>query len=72
MNINVEELDLRIPGGRFGASDNHCYVPVFRSGSKSKTQWKMGSIFTKKFYVVYDMTPYDERGEDFIQIGFGL
>ena len=32
----------------------------------------MGSIFTKKFYVVYDMTPYDERGEDYIQIGFGV
>ena len=23
----------------------------------------------KKYYVVYDMTPYDERGENYIQVG---
>ena len=72
MHISVEEYDLKITGSRFGVSDDHCYVPIFRSGSKSKFNWQMGSIFTKKFYVVYDMTPYDERGEDYIQIGFGV
>lgn len=25
-----------------------------------------------KYYVVYDMTPYDEHGKDYIQVGIGL
>jgi len=25
-----------------------------------------------KYYVVYDMTPYDEQGKDFIQVGIAL
>lgn len=26
----------------------------------------------RKYYVVYDMTPYDERQQDYIQVGIGL
>jgi hypothetical protein len=39
MHISIEEYDLKMSGSRFGASDKHCYVPVFRSGSPSKVNW---------------------------------
>ena len=72
MYIRVDEKDLRLDGERFGAPSDNCYVPIFRSSAEFVDVWQVGSIFTKQYYLVYDMTPYDERREDFIQIGFGL
>ena len=34
--------------------------------------WYLGNIFMKNYYVSFDMSPYDEHGKDYIQIGFGV
>jgi hypothetical protein len=40
------------------------------SGNAAKT-WYVGNIFMKEYYVVFDMTPKDERDQDYIQVGIG-
>lgn len=32
--------------------------------------WYFGNMFMNEYYTVFDMTPYNERGENFLQIGF--
>jgi len=29
-------------------------------------------MFMRKYYVTYDMTPYTERNQNYIQVGIGL
>ena len=55
-----------IPGQVMGDSEDTCYLPVFRSISGAQDQWYVGSLFLQYFYLVFDMTPYDEEGEDYI------
>ena len=61
MIIDADEHEFRIDGEQFGAGKDSCYVPVFRSAVGLNQVWLVGSIFMKKYYLVYDMTPYDER-----------
>lgn len=37
-----------------------------------KNMWMVGSIFMERHYVVYDMTSYDERGENYLQVGIAI
>lgn len=66
---HVDGKDLLIPAKNFGDSANHCYVGVFRSMKADQQTWYLGNLFMKDYYIVYDMTPYDERNENYIQIG---
>ena len=31
--------------------------------------WTIGSIFMEQYYIVYDMTPHDQRNEQSLQVG---
>lgn len=42
------------------------------SGLGNADTWFVGSALMKEYYVVYDQTPYDERSENYNQIGIGL
>ena len=53
-----------------GLNDNFCYMAVFKSGINYSFTWMIGNQFMRKYYIVYDQTPYDEQGQDYIQIGF--
>jgi len=53
-------------------TSNNCYVGVFRSLNANQETWYLGNLFMNKYYVVYDMTPYDEQGKDYIQVGIAL
>lgn len=57
-----------IPGGNLGLGSG-CWLPFFKSQGGADDTWYLGSIFMADYYFVLDMTPYDERGEDYIQIG---
>ena len=70
--LKVSEKELFIGGDQLGASDRLCYVPVFQSKLGYTDLWLAGAALMKEYYVVYDMTPYDERGEKYIQMGLGL
>ena len=59
--VNGEEID---------GNANRCYLPVFKS-TKNDIHWYFGNFFTSYFYMVFDQTPIEEFGKDYIQIGFG-
>jgi len=63
--------ELLIPGSHIGESDDNCYVAIFKSGSnKGINEWLFGSPLFQQQYIVYDMTPSDERGQKYAYVGF--
>jgi hypothetical protein len=36
-------------------------LPIFKSEKENLDTWIMGNQFLENYYVVFDMTPYDER-----------
>jgi hypothetical protein len=55
-----------IPGTVFGDTSDTCYLPVFRSVGGSQDTWYIGNLFLQYFYLVFDMTPYDEHSLNYI------
>jgi hypothetical protein len=65
-----------VPGTEFNDVEDSCYLAIFKNtgavnSGVGANSWYVGNIFMKEYYVVYDMTPRDERNEDFIQVGIG-
>jgi hypothetical protein len=56
-----------VSGTEFNDVEDSCYIAIFKNtgalndGLAPKT-WYVGNIFMKEYYVVFDMTPKDERG----------
>jgi hypothetical protein len=65
----VSEADMFISGAELGDDPNHCYLAVFKSQTQQINTWYLGNVFMRDYYVVYDMTPKDTRGDTFIQVG---
>ena len=63
--------DALINGTAFGDTQFTCYMPVFRSNLKDQYTWYLGNVVLQQYYLVFDMTPYDEHSLDYIQIGIG-
>ena len=63
--------DNLLPGSHVGdpEGENVCYSPVFISDNDDKT-WFLGNMFLNEYYTVFDMTPFSERGENYLQVGF--
>ena len=59
-----------VPGSHVGDTDDKCYVPIFVSEDKNQGVWFMGLNFLAEYYTVFDMTPYTERNQNYMQIGF--
>lgn len=57
-----------LDGNVLGGSADSCYIPVFRS-QLNDNRWYFGNFFTSYFYLVFDQTPIEEFGKDYIQIG---
>ena len=56
-----------VEGSVFGDSDDSCFIPVFKSPDQNV--WYIGNLVMNYFYLVFDMTPFDEHGKDYIQVG---
>jgi len=70
--FELDEYDMLIDGAELGLDPNTCYFAIVSAGiSVIESTWYVGGSFLNKYYVVYDLTPADERGEDYIQIGIG-
>ena len=67
--MNFKFSDILVPGGNFDDSDSVCYVSIFMSNTNRPNIWEVGTIFFKNYYVVYDMTAYNTRGEDMLLMG---
>ena len=64
--------DNLVPGSHLGDAEGDavCYEPVFMSDNDSKT-WFFGNMFMNEYYTVFDMTPFSEKNQNYLQIGFG-
>ncbi len=58
-----------ISGDQLGDSANTCYLPVFKSDQGAQDTWFVGNLFLNYFYIVFDMSPFDEQAKDYIQVG---
>ena len=65
-NIILQHKDLFITGDNIGDSSNTCYVALFRAQLDFQKTYQLGNLMTKDYYLVFDMTPYDERNENYI------
>jgi hypothetical protein len=50
-------------------SGSSCVLPIFKNQNGDEESWYLGSIFLHDYYMVLDVTPYDEGGQDYIQVG---
>jgi|DEB0MinimDraft_12_1074336.scaffolds.fasta_scaffold112910_2 hypothetical protein len=54
-------------GDIVGDTSDTCYLPVFKTALGDKSDWwYVGNLIMNYFYLVFDMTPYDEQGKDYI------
>ena len=58
--LNTESLF--IPGSEIGDKFESCVIPLFKHNVPSKQDtYIIGNVFFKEYYVVFDMTPFDEN-----------
>lgn len=70
--LRTETKDMKISGEDFGDYANTCYLPVFRSELDKPQTWFLGSQMVNRYYIVLDQTPKEEKGKEYIQVGFGI
>ncbi len=58
--------NLFISGSKLGDTDLTCYLPIFKASDDNLDTWILGNLIMQDYYVVFDMTPFDERNETFI------
>ena len=51
------------------SNGDRCFMSVF--GSNSLKNWVMGESFLRSFYTVYDLSPKELYGKDYINIALG-
>ena len=62
--------------GKWFADPNTCWIPIFNHGVQrtdedTNTIW-VGNVFMQDYYVVYDMSQYDEEKQrGYLQVGLG-
>lgn len=61
---------LFIPGEQVGLGADRCIMGVFKQTDGRQDAWYLGNIILADYYMIFDMTPFTEHSQDFIQIGF--
>lgn len=69
--MSINQHDLLVPGTAFSDSADTCYIGIFRSEIGHDNDIQLGTVMMQNYIVVYDMTPYDERNDNYIQVGIG-
>lgn len=65
--LDIKLKDLLVNGTDIDdLTDARCYIPVFRSEDTAQDTWYLGNIVMQFYYIVFDMTPVDERSEDYL------
>lgn len=68
--LNILSKELFIPGTEIGDEVDTCIIPLFKHNIPYKADtYILGNVFFKAYYVVFDMTPYDEGKLPYLQIG---
>ena len=78
--MKISHQDLLVSGDEIGDTSDSCYFGIFKSSLNQKAfavsdkaivskLWSLGTIILKHYYIVLDATPYDETGNEYIQVG---
>lgn len=54
-----------------GDSNDYCYYTVFKALGVDTNTWFVGTSFLQNKYIVYDLSPMDEKDMNYIQVGIG-
>ena len=67
--MTLDNSRMFIPGSLVGDYNERCFLPFFfeEINGPSKT-WYLGNLFMSQYYIVLDMTPFDEKYENYIQV----
>lgn len=55
----------------YNGINNECTSTLFKTFDNNPQTWRVGMIFMRKNYVVYDLSPYHNYGMNYIQVGIG-
>ena len=68
--MKILSKELFIPGTEIGDEVDTCIIPLFKHNIPHKSDtYILGSVFFKSYYVVFDMTPFDEQKLPYLQVG---
>jgi hypothetical protein len=65
---------LKITGVLMQDRPTTCYIPIFHhgmTGIRDLNVIYVGNIFLEDYYLIYDMSPLEDHGKDYIQIAMG-
>ena len=51
-----------INGLHVGGTANQCFLTFFKYDAPGATNWLFGNIVMQKYYMIYDMSMYEEKG----------
>jgi hypothetical protein len=69
-HLNILSKELFIPGTEIGDDVDTCVIPLFKHNIPHKENtYILGSVFFKSYYVIFDMTPFDELKLPYLQVG---
>lgn len=69
VSLIIQPKDLLISGDKLGKSQNDCHLVVFAHRNSQENAIYLGNIVLQKYLTVFDASPYDERNQNFVQIG---
>ena len=55
---------LLVTGDQIKRDNSKCYIAIFHFGTSSK--WILGNIFLQNYYFVFDMTPVNEKFQNYL------
>ncbi len=67
--IDIPSTKLFIRGEDIDYSSDRCYLSIFGQEQGKQDAWYIGNIILSEFYLVFDMTYYDNRMTDYLQVG---
>ena len=67
--IEIPSTKLFIKGEDLDQSSDRCYLSIFGQEHGKQDAWYIGNIILSEFYLVFDMTYYDNRMTDYLQVG---
>ena len=72
--VDIDGDSMWVDGNLIGLTantDELCAFAIFQSDGLDQEHWFIGNQFLKEQYVVYDMTPYVEGKESYLNFGIG-